>query len=60
MKKHNSKMAQRWGGRARGDRSNMPQFFGHQLANDKKFQFAANGLLHSLLAELGFKRKVAA
>ncbi len=59
MRKHNSKMAQRWGRNA-DDRSNAPQFLGHQLTNDKKFQFAANGLLRSLLAELGFKRKVAA
>ncbi len=59
MRKCNSKMAQRWG-RSAGDRSNVPQMMGHQLANDKAFQFAANGLLRSLLAELGFKRKVAA
>ncbi len=58
MRKHCNAMARRWG-RGTGkdmDRSNFPQKMGHELANQKSFQLAANSLLRSLLAELGIRR----
>lgn len=48
MRKHCKQMAARWG-RNTGDRSNAPQSFGHQLANSKPFQLAANSLLSGLI-----------
>jgi len=48
MKKHNRIFAQRWA-RTNGDRSAAPQRLSHQIANDKRFQLAANSLLQRLL-----------
>ena len=48
MRKHCKQMAARWG-RNPGDRSNAPQSIGHQLANSKQFQLAANSLLSGLI-----------
>ena len=48
MRKHCKQMAARWG-RNPGDRSNAPQSIGHQLANSKPFQLAANSLLSGLI-----------
>ena len=48
MRKHCKQMAARWG-RNTGDRSNAPQSIGHQLANSKQFQLAANSLLSGLI-----------
>jgi len=48
MRKHNSKIAQRWSRKA-GDRSNFPQKMAHSFMSDKLSQFFANGLLMALV-----------
>lgn len=58
MRKCNRKMVERGGGRSsrqedgtvKYDRTNFPQTFGHQMANNKRFQLAANELLRKLIS----------
>lgn len=51
MRKHSKAMASRWQ-RDPDDRSNTPQMIGHQLANSKPFQLAANALLRGLVQKV--------